>query len=184
MIDRMEFVKVLGYIATAIGKPVTEGMAEVYYDLLGDLPLDVFQTAAKRVVLEHKWATFPSVAELREAAAETMRGNVKELSAAEAWDKAWGAVHDIDLEIPHTLYVLEGLPPLVREAIRAFGLPAMVYGKEPVGVVRGQFLKIYEQLAIRDRRRALLPQSVKDEISRIGDARVSEQVKRIGRLPE
>lgn len=180
MIDRMEFAKVMGYISTAIGKPVGEGVAEVYYDLLGDLPLEVLQTAAKRVCLEHRWANFPTVAELREAAAETIRGAVKDLSPAEVWEKAWSMVKYIDLEIPHTLEALNAQPPIVREAIKVFGLPSLIHGSEPVAVIRAQFLKIVDQLQARDRRQALLPASVKQTISAIGSR---PEVARIGVMP-
>lgn len=179
--DRVEFGKVMAYITAAIGKPLPVESLVVYYDLLGDLPLEVLQTAAKRVCLEHKWANFPSVAEIREAAAETMHGAVKEMSPAEVWDRAWSLVRDIDLEIPHTLECLKNQPPIVQESIKVFGLPALVYGKEPVGVIRGQFIKIVEQLQARDRRKALLPESLKQSIAAIGNR---PEVGRIGLMPE
>jgi hypothetical protein len=194
---RVEFAKVMAYISAAIGKPMSADSAEVYYDLLGDVPDDVLRTAAKRVCLEHKWANFPTVAELREAASEIQRGFVKELSAAEAWEMAWRAAGRIDLEqnnefkvkdstgqwksySSQAAYVLDGLPPVVLESIRSFGLAALCYGKEPVTVVRGQFLKIFEQLTARDRRRALLPAAVVDSIERIGAA--NKLTNQIGRM--
>lgn len=178
--SRVDFGKIMAFITAAIGKPLSDEALVVYYELLGDLPVDVLQTAAKRVCLEHKWANFPTVAELREAAAETMRGAVKELSAAEVWDRAWSLVRSIDLEVPHTVEVLKNQPPIVQESIKAFGLPALVYGKEPVGVIRGQFIKIVEQLQARDRRNALLPASVKQSIAAIGNR---PEVGRIGLMP-
>ena len=163
---RKEFTAVMAYITAGIQKPLPAESAEVYFDLLGDLRADVFQVAAQRVMTEHVWATFPSVAELRQAAAETMRGELKELSAAEAWKIAWGKACKIDLDMAGSAERhLEAVPSLVREAIVSFGLPALCYGKEPVGVVRGQFLKIYEQLAARERRQLLLPDKVKRQIA-------------------
>lgn len=160
--SREEFLKAVAYVTAACGKALAPASLEVYFDCLGDLPYDVMLTAAKRVVLEHKFATFPTVAEFREAAAETLRGRVKELSAAEAWEAAWAVVRNTDPEIEGSFArATRDTPPLVVEAIRAFGLQALCYGKEPVGVVRGQFLKIFEQLAARDRRAALLPAPVK-----------------------
>src|SRR5262249_4373334 len=134
-----------------------------------DLPLDVLKLAAKRVVLEHRWATFPTVAELRAAAAETMQGQVAELSPAEAWAIAWRVVGSTDPEVEGSFQrASKGVPPLVVEAIRAFGLNSLCYGKEPVGVVRGQVLKVYEQLAAREQRTALMPASVRAAIEGIG----------------
>lgn len=166
---KLEFLPIMAYIGAGIGKRLEEASMDVYYDLLGDLPKDVLQTAAKRVCLEHKWATFPSVAELREAAAETIRGEKKSLSAAEAWELAWNATKKIDLEIEGSFdRACANVPPLVIEAMRSFGLAALIYGEEPVGVVRGQFMKIFEQISARDHRLTLLPQSVKASIEKIG----------------
>lgn len=155
---RHEFASVMAYISAGIGKPIAREAAEVYFDLLGDLPEPIFRAAAKRVLLEHKWATFPSVAELREAAALTMQGEISSLTAAEAWQLAWKATGKIDPEVDGSLErACAQLPPLVFEAMRSFGIPALCFGREPVAVVRAQFMKFYEQLADREKRRALLP---------------------------
>lgn len=178
---RQEFASVMSYIGLAIRQELSSESMEVYFDLLQDLPRDVLQTAARRALLEHRWPTFPTVAELRTAAAQTQRGEVKGLSPAEAWGLAWRAVSKIDPEIGGPYHVgdrvyrtqadsiLEGLPPLVREAIESMGLPSLCYG-EPVGVIRGQFMKTFEQLAARDERAALLPASVKQAIEGRGAA--------------
>jgi hypothetical protein len=168
---REEFGKVVAYIATAIDKELSKDRLKVYFDLLGDLSFEVLLTAARRVVLEHPWATFPSVAELRSAAAETIQAQVSATSPAEAWSLAWAATARIDPESEGSFErAVEKLkvPPLVVEAMRAFGVQALCYGKEPVGVVRGQFMDIYEQLLARDKRRALMPGPLKQAIESAG----------------
>lgn len=178
--NRVEFVKIMGFITAGCGKQLGDESLDVYYQMLGDLPYEVMQTTACRVLSERVWATFPQIGELRQAAAETMRGQVKELQPAEAWEMAWSAASNIDLDMQGPYVsggkvwnsqaecVLDGMPPLVLQAMKSFGLPALVYGKEPVGVIRGQFIKIFEQLQAVDRRHALLPQAVKDSIYKIG----------------
>jgi len=175
---RSEFYSTITYLTAAIGKPIADGEGtqgeaarkarlDVYFDLLGDLPADAFLTAAKRVAVEHVWATFPTVAELRQAAAETLQGAIKHLSPAEAWTKAWNAVKCIDPEIPESVYRHTGhLPPLVLEAMKAFPLVALIYAKPDFA--RPQFIKIYEGLIARENRHALLPASVKKSITEIG----------------
>ena len=164
--SRSEFAGVMAYLGVGIGKPLGPESLAVYFDCLGDLSLETLQIAAKRVLMEHKWATFPSIAELRAAASETARAVVKELSAGEAWEMAWRAIGRIDLEIDGSLQrALSGLPPIVVEAMKEMGIPALVYGKEPVGVLRGQFVKFFEGIAARDQRTALLPAKVKQQIA-------------------
>ena len=175
---RAEFLTVMAWLSAAIGKPICDSAGpsaeserkarmDVYFECLGDLPLPVFQLAAKRVALNHRWATFPNVAELREAAARSMLGQVQPMSGGEAWQLAWQAVCKIDLEVEgscerHT----RGLPALVVEAMRAFGISALI-AAEP-NFARPQFIKIFDALVERDARRALLPASVRAAIVAIG----------------
>ena len=170
-----EFAQIIAYLSHATGKQIADtkeeakARTEVYFDLLGDLAIDTLQTAAKRVALSHPWPSFPSAAEIREAASLTMRGIVAGVSPAEAWDKAWRATKRIDPDVEGSIQrACDHLPPLVVEAMQAFGILALVYSQEPIGVMRGQFMKIYEQLLRRMEQHSLLPASVKKEIVRIG----------------
>lgn len=163
--SRQEFVKVMAYLTAGSGKELAQSSLEVYFDLLGDLPYDVLAVAAKRVLLTHPWATFPSVAELREAAALTSRGEVVPLSAAEAWALAWRTAGCTDPEVDGSFArAAKGLPTIVVRAISTFGLNALCYGKEPVGVLRAQFMKMFEQLAAREHENALLPAATRQAI--------------------
>jgi hypothetical protein len=170
-VTREEFGRVIAYITAGTSKTLSPDSLEVYFDLLGDLRFEVLLAAAKRVMLEHPWATFPSVAELREAAVGALRGKISGLSPAEAWDKAWAAAARIDPEVEGSFdraIAKTKVPPLVVEAMRAFGIYSLCCGQDPVSVMRGQFMKIYEQLAARDERLALMPPSVKQAIESVG----------------
>ena len=182
-----EFAEIVAYITAGCGKPLPVESQIVYFDLLGDLPADTFRLAARRVVLEHKWATFPSVAELRAAASESARGVVSDLTPAEAWAMAWRVACDTDPECDGSFDRAcrrAKAPPLVVESIRAFGLNSLCYGGDPQGVVRGQFLKVFEQLAGRDRRVALLPPAVRDQIGRHRERVNGQAVAIVGRLAD
>ena len=166
---RSEFLRVTTYLAVGSGKALSADSLEVYFDCLADLPFDVFALAAKRVLMEHRFATFPSIAELREAAAATQQGQVQEMTAAEAWAIAWGVAANTDPEVAGSFArASANCPAVVLEAIRCFGLTALCYGTEPVGVVRGQFMKMFEQLAGRRKRVALLPPALTKEIEATG----------------
>ncbi len=186
---RKEFAATMAYLAAGCGKSLPDASMEVYFDLLGDLPVEALKAAAKRVSLEHKWATFPSVAELREAASETMRGQVKDISPAEAWEIAWAVAcrHDPNQSGEYVsngkkfpsqwAAITDGMPQIVLDAINAFGARALIYGQEPIGVLRGQFLKAFEQIAARHKRQALLPASLKKEIESNGKAKLPAPVR-------
>jgi hypothetical protein len=181
---REEWLEIHAYIASGSGKSLNVDAMRVYFDLLGDLPFAAMRTAAQRVLIEHPWSTFPSIAELREAATATLRGAVADLSPGEAWSLAWRAIGRIDPEQEGSIERgLDGLPRLVTEAVTAMGIPALCFGKEPVGVLRGQFMKIFEQLSAREKRQSLLPPQVMQAISRNGKT-LREMTARIGVMPE
>jgi hypothetical protein len=180
---KLDFLQIMGYLGAGISRDLPEKSMDVYFDLLGDLPAEVLFTAAKRVILEHKWATFPSIAELREAASQTLRGKVTEISPAEAWELGWRAAGRIDPEIDGSIErACQSLPPVIFETMKAFGINALCYGKEPVGVVRGQFMKIFEQLAAREKREALFPQGLTNSIRGALPMKVAEAITDIGRM--
>lgn len=167
---KREFVEGIAYLAVGVQTELPPRAIDVYYDMLGDLPAAVFRVACQRVLLSHRWKTFPSIAELREAAAETQRGLLVELSSGEAWALAWGAAAKIDPEVEGGAERgCAGVPPLVLEAMRAFGIPALCYCKDPIGVMRGQFCRIFDALVAREKRLAELPSAIQAAIRSHGD---------------
>jgi hypothetical protein len=164
-VTRYEFGVVMNYIGVAVRKPLRADELDVYFDLLGDLDQTALQVAAKRVLLEHKYPTFPSVAELRAAATATTQGEVTGLSGPEAFALAWKAVGRIDLEVDGSKErALKNLPPVVAETLNALGLANVIYGEEPVAVIRAQFVKAFEAISARRKREALLPAPVREAI--------------------
>jgi hypothetical protein len=176
------------WLSVAIGKPIAASELEMgprleaYLELLGDLPFDVFRIATRRVAVAHPWATFPSIAELRQAAADTLQGNVKAMSGGEAWQLAWRAAAKIDPEVEgSTTRACKDLPSLVVEAMKSFGIVALC-NADP-NFARPQFIKIFESVAERDNRHALLPRSVKkaiDHQAKVLPARMMAIAGRIG----
>ncbi len=170
--SNLEFAEIMLRITAGCGKSLAMESQVVYFDLLGDLDASVLRIAADRVLAEHVWSTFPSIAELRQAAVDTLRGDVKELSPGEAWEMAWKAAANIDPEVQSSIDRAKAkLPPIVWEAVSCLSLLDLCYGREPVGVIRGQFMRIYEGLASRDRRKALLPPATLAALDNIRERR-------------
>lgn len=194
---KRHLLEAMGFLATAIGRePLSPQSVDVYFELLGDLPVEVLRAAAKKVALEHKWATFPTPAELRGAAANVMNQQLDELTPARAWEIAQQAVRRIDYSISgpymmrnregvmteypsQTAAIMDQVPGMVADAMRKFGLATLAVsgdakGKskvDPVGVQRGQFLKMFEQIAEKRRQFAMLPDGMKKEIEDLRAAR-------------
>lgn len=196
MIDIDEFTAIIGTVIGATQRRLDAVSIKVYHDLLSDIPKEVLDVAVRRVACE--WTDrymFPPVGIIREAAAQTMAGKITDLSQAEAWKLAWrsvgrsydpsreGAFHaNGKLWNSQLEYLLDGLLPLVVEAIYAFGATALA-NSDP-NYSRKEFMKIYEQLQARERRTALLPASVKEKIAAIGNGAgrpmIEDLTRRIG----
>lgn len=166
---RDEFTRVMAYITAGSGKSLEPVSLEVYYDLLKDLAAETFLVGAKRVLLRHRFATFPTIAELREASTLTAAGQITALASAEAWALAWRAAGKTDPDVEGSFdRATKGLPPLVVRAMRVYGVNALCYGGEPLTVVRAQFMRVYEQLAAREREAAVLPAATRTAIEAHG----------------
>lgn len=168
--SNIEFAEIIAYITAACGKSLPTASQVVYFDLLGDLPADAFRAAAKRVVLEHPWNTFPSVAELRQATAEQLRGDVQELAWPEAWEMAWRAIANMDPELEGSIErCLARLPKIVADAVNAMGVNNLCYGSEPVAVIRAQFRDTFVPIAARERRKALFTPAMIADLDKTKD---------------
>lgn len=167
-----EFSKAILYLSAGLQRKLDDAATEVYFDALRDLPAAPFLAACKLVLLNHVWATFPTVAELSGATANVIRGNAMPMCGAKGWEIAWRVARDTDPEVDGSFeraIKKHKAPPAVIEAIRCFGLNSLCYGNDPVGVIRGQFMKTFEQIAESERQTGMLPPSLRAEIEAMPD---------------
>ncbi len=162
-----------------------------YYECLGDLPLEVFKIATRRVAVAHPWKNFPSIAELREAAALTIGGETQALTGVEAFGMAYRIAASFDPSLTGPYFrkgklfnsqaeaYMDGLPPLVEQSIRRFGGLTVLANADP-NFARREFAAIFDGLASREQFHRLLPAPVKDAIAAIGHR---EEVKAITHTP-
>ena len=154
MTSREEFAAVMRYLFAGIGKPFCANQTEVYFDLLGDLPLVALQLAARQALLESRYPTLPTAGTLRQLALEKLRPRT--LTAMEAWDLVCAAVNRFGLSRRDK--ALATLPEPARRAVCAIGWEALC--DMPAGggdTIRAQFRDAYGQLATLDEREALPP---------------------------
>jgi hypothetical protein len=173
-VTKQEFAEVIAFLELATGKPIHDDPAQalsrtkLYFQMLGDLPLESLRLAAERLVCERKWASFPQVAELRELAASSDRGEITTTSAGEAWGIAIKACADCDIEVEGSVsrsFAKHGVTPMIEEAIRRFGFMSL-YNPENMESMRAQFRDIWNAMIEQDRRVGILPQAVRERITK------------------
>jgi hypothetical protein len=157
---------VLIYAALTIAYPKLaepdEATIEMWHRALADVDYKVAEVAVQKLILENTFP--PSIAEVRAAIAEIMQPNIP--TPAEAWGEVERAMR---------LYgyyrekeALDSMSDITRQTAKCMGWAKMCMSEEP-SVTRGQFMKMYEQIANRRRSESLLPQPLKDEIKKISE---------------
>jgi len=128
--------------------------ALLWKEMLSDIPFEVAKAALIKVLATAKY--WPTVAEIREAATSLTNPDI--LPAPEAWAQVMKAIR--------YNWSVDKLDPIVRKAIEGFGGLDGIGYCENIDVVRGQFMKAYEQYASREKEMVVLPSSVRELVGR------------------
>ncbi len=199
---KKEFHDVMAFIQDALPTvpKLSKGSANAMYTLLGDLPLPLLQAASIKVLSEHVYTNiFPAPASFRKAAVEIMAEIADEdVTPSEAWRLARKIACQLDPDHVGTWWrdgveypsmwesVTAGMPQIVLETVRRYGVRDLCDPLAISGVARAQFTKMFEDVAGRRAERAQLPAALKKAISEVKQATlaspVAEAVKSIGRM--
>jgi hypothetical protein len=163
-----EFSAVMAYLGEGTGKPLSVPGAEVYFDLLGDLPAAALQVAARRALLEGQFPVFPPPGVLRRLAVEALMAGRGDPPPEEAWDLVRQAISAFGYYRGEA--AMGWLPPLVWRAVKSLGWLAMCDSTEPE-ILRAQFRRAYESLYERAHREALLPAHVRAALAEVAAGR-------------
>jgi len=169
---KTEVVKLLAVISGAYpNMQVTEATVALWYELLGDLDINLALAAVKKLILESSYP--PTIADIRKRVVDIITLAEDKMSAAEAWGEVekkirwYGYYREVE--------ALENMTPQVAKVVRYIGWRNICLSEEP-SVIRGQFLKMYQQVAEREQKERLLPLNLRDDIKRISDARALNQL--------
>ena len=140
----------------------------VWYSLLSDLSYEVLEAAIQKHILQSGNSYFPSINEIRTKATEIV--TPESSTAAEAWGEIVKAIQKYGLIRQEE--ALSSLKPLTRKVTECVGFRTICTAEEEsIGVVRGQFLKMYDQISTRQRQDALLPEGLREKIREIANSK-------------
>lgn len=146
--------------------------AALWEKMLSDMPYELAEAALVKVLATAKY--FPTVAEIREAAAQIAGPAVP--SAAEAWGEVMTALRR------YGLYqwdeAAKFFTPAVRKMVERFGWWELCHA-ENIDVLRGQFMKAWETHAKYEREQAMLPQPVRQMIAEIAEQKQLKPLRRV-----
>jgi hypothetical protein len=165
---KTEVVKLLVVINAAFpNMQVTEAMVDLWHELLGDIDFNLAKAAVKKILLESPYP--PTIADIRKQAAEIIMPKENKIDAAEAWGEVERAIRLYGSYMEEE--AISSMSPAVARVVKYIGWREICLSEEP-GVVRGQFLKMYQQLQERERKEALLPEGLKRDIAMLTEQRL------------
>ncbi len=160
---KTETIQLLAVISAAYpNMQVTEATVSIWHELLEDLDFNVALAAVKKLILESPYP--PAISDVRKRAMEIMTPPEEKIDAAEAWGEVEQAIRYFGSY--REVEALASMSPRVAKVVRWIGWREICLSEEP-GVVRGQFLKMYQQVAEREQKEKLLPKNLQNEIQKI-----------------
>ena len=135
---------------------------KLWAELLADIPYDVAETAAKKLMLESPYP--PTIADVRKQITEITTPKEYQIDAAEAWGEVMQAIRHYGYYRPNE--ALSSLSPQTAKVVRYIGWNE-INTCEEIGVVRGQFLKMFDAVSKRETQNRHLPIGLRDMIQGI-----------------
>jgi len=164
-VKKTETVQLLAVINAAFPNiQITEAMVSLWHELLGDIDFNLAKAAVKKLLLESPYP--PSIADIRKRAVEILTPEEEKIDAAEAWGEVERAMRFYGYY--REAEALESMSPRVAKVVRWMGWRDICLSEEP-GVVRGQFLKMYQQVTEREQKEKLLPERLKADIKMLSE---------------
>jgi len=159
---KTETIKLLTIITAVHPRfEVNKAMAEIWYDLLSDIDYKAAELAVKKLLTEMPYA--PTIADIRKQVAKFLSRD-ELLSVDEAWVKIKRAIRKHGYTNPEG--AREDLGQALWQSVQFMGgWQELCHSTEPEGVLRGHFIKLYEQQAQRLKEDMLLPTAIKQLIS-------------------
>lgn len=134
-----EFAKIMAFLGAVFNVELNKAKLDAYYTLLGEIDKLVLEQACRNLSLARKYPTFPNPGEIMEFVDQIIYAN--ELSEGDAWEEVKRLVRKYGHYNKDN--ALSEMTPLVKKTIEQFGWVDVCMSTEPEGVLRGQFLKIY-----------------------------------------
>jgi hypothetical protein len=140
-------------------KPVIE----LWTEMLADVPYPVVETAAKKLILESPYP--PTISDIRKQVVEITTDPADRIDGATAWGEVAKAIREYGHYNPEE--AMESISPRAVKVARMIGWKELCTCEEP-GVIRGQFIKMYDAYTAREKQDALLPDQLFGIIQQIG----------------
>lgn len=163
--DKKEFALFASALRTYYSKenllPNSQAM-ELWFRQLMDIPYPVAEATLNKWVATNKWP--PSIAEIRELAAEIQNGKLPDWG--EAWEETCKAISRYGYYRPKE--ALASLSPLTRKTVERLGFTNLCLSENPTAD-RANFRQCYEIVAKREQEAQVLSLPLQQIIQQLSD---------------
>ena len=128
----------------------------IWYELLGDLDFKIVKIAVEKLIIQSPYV--PAISDIRKQVVEIMHPSI---DATDAYGEVRRAIKEYGYDYAPEAF--GSMSPLTRKVCEYIGWQNICLSEEP-SVIRGQFLKMYEQLREREQKEMLLPEGLKKEM--------------------
>lgn len=170
--DKKEFALFASALRTYYSKenllPNSQAM-ELWFRQLMDIPYPVAEATLNKWVATNKWS--PSIAEIRELAAEIQNGKLPDWG--EAWEETCKAISRYGYYRPKE--ALASLSPLTRKTVERLGFTNLCLSENPTAD-RANFRQCYEIVAKREQEAQVLSLPLQQIIQQLSDGMAPSSV--------
>lgn len=139
---------------------------EIWTEMFQDAEFNIALVAIKKLILESPFP--PTIADVRKQVAEITTPKVNQIDAGQAWGEVMRAVKNYGFYDPEG--ALKSMSPVTQEVVKRISWREIcMQEEEKMGVLRGQFLRIYDSMAQRQKQDALLPLTMQAQIRQISE---------------
>lgn len=169
---KAETIKLLGMLSAAYPnmKEITELTVSIWHECLKDIDVNIALVAIKKNILESTYP--PSIADIRKQIAEITTPEEMKIDSATAWGEVMNAIQNYGFY--REAEALQSMSPITKKVVKYMSFREICLS-ENIGVTRGQFLKMYDVMAQREKQNNLLPESLNSEIKRISGSTDSKK---------
>lgn len=160
-------------IANAMGRDIPPTQAQVYYELLNDIPLEFLQHAVLRALQEVEGNYVPSIATIRRFASEAQWGQLP------SWGDEWERVTTCCRKFGRMRWddTAKVLGPFTTKIVRQIGWSNICDSEMP-GVQMSQFKELYTHAATVESQRRCLSEELRPGSSK--NFLTTQPIRRIG----
>lgn len=142
----------------------SEGKARLWATILQDVPYKVVELAVMTLLAKSPYP--PKLSDITKSLEEITSTNEQKITSTEAWGEVTRAIscfgHNREVE------AMSSLSPLTAKIVKSIGFRNICSTEEDVlGVVRGQFLRMFDAQKTKEHNQRVIPKTLQEEINKL-----------------